>query len=144
MTPLWSPKNLTQKSCVFHLRPGEVGMLVASGMEKYKFRVENEPQTRQTICVWRVLADYDTVQPAGITAGSFCDPVFDMAAVQSDVIYVPTCWKLTCGANTGIIGLPGSYQLELNDATAIGAVQVWLDILPMEKIPPQVASAFFK
>lgn len=144
MTPLWGPKNLTQHSSVFHIRPGEVAMLVASGMEKYKFRAENEPQTRQTFCILRVLADYDTVQPAGITAGSYCDPVFDMTTVQSDVIYVSTGWKLTCGDNTRFIGLPGSYQLELNDATAIGTAQVWLDILPMEKIPPQVAGAFFK
>lgn len=144
MIPLWGPKNLTQQSTVFHVRPGQVAMLVASGMTKYKFQGAGESRQRQTFCVYRVLADYDIMQPAGVTAGSFCDQVFDMATVPADVVYVPTGWQLTCLANTKIIGLPGSYQLELNDATAIGTAQVWLEILPMEKIPPQMADAFFK
>ena len=45
--------------------------------------------------------------------------------------------------NIGIIGVPGTYRLELNDTTAIGVAQVYAELIQVNKLPVQIKDLFF-
>ena len=143
--PLWSPLNQTLFSDVFTVPPGMVCVLFAAGLERYKAQTTNtEFKSPQTVCVRRLLYDADIV----FEKNAVCDWVARVsAAVKIADEPVQTCgggcWSLTQENNMGVIGVPGTYRLELNDATAIGDVQVYADLYSIQSVAPQVAALFF-
>lgn len=143
--PLWSDTNKTLYSSIFAVPEKHVCLLFADGLEKYKYREESEIRTEQTVCIRRVLHHYDRPPKNDST----CDWVFDIKDVRAKKIVdaiVRTCglpWQLTQCRNIGIIGVPGSYRLELNDSTAIGKAQVYAELFSAKSLPSHVISLFF-
>ena len=146
LVPLWSPTNDTRYSAVFNVPPGQSVILYAVGLGPEKFRTAaHEFKTAQMLCVNRLLHGYTLREPA---EGS-CSWLFELDDVNADIIVeeaVQTCngtWQLTMCKNLGIIGVPGTYRLELNDDTAIGTVQVYAEVYDNKQIPMQVADLYF-
>lgn len=144
---LWSDSNDTKYSSVFMIPPGQSGILYAVGLGPEKLRTApHEFKVPQILCVNRLLHGY-TLAP--LAEGS-CGCVYDLDLVRVDKLVeqaVITCegvWQLTMCKNIGIIGVPGTYRLELNDVTVIGGVQVYLELFDNSLIPPQVADLYFK
>lgn len=143
---LWSETNDTKYSSVFSVPPGQCAVLHAVGLGPEKLRTApHEFKVAQILCVNRLLHGF-TLAPA---AEGRCDYVFDLDRVRADMLVeeaVQTCngtWQLTMCKNIGIIAVPGTYRLELNDDTAIGGVQVYLEIFDNNQIPVQVADLYF-
>ena len=78
-----------------------------------------------------------------------CDWIFDIDNTRAEEVVdqiVQTCdgtWTLSACNNLGIIGVPGSYRLELNDPTAIGEAQVYAELIKVSELPPQISNLFF-
>lgn len=153
LNPLWLPENNTIHSSAFEVTAGSAVSLFAIGLEMFKVR-ENakEAQTRQSICVSRVLRNYDakTVRKVG-PAMSMCDCgfIFDATWLTEielieEVVTSGGCpWSLTQCDNFRILTVPGVYRLHLNDDTAIGKAQVYAEQYAIENIPQQASSLFF-
>lgn len=145
--PLWSSTNTSMFSDVFNVPPGNVCLLFATGFEKYKYRTDNtEPVSSQCVCVRRLLHEFDTESVKKFAGCDWVYSVKDARAVNIADELVATCgapWQLTLCRNLGIIGVPGTYRLELNDATAIGTAQVYAELYGIHDFPAQVKEMFF-
>lgn len=144
--PLWSPLNKTQYSSVFAVFPGQCCVLHAAHLEEWKVRQEaQEILVPQTICVRRLIHEYKDIPREDCP----CNWIFDIKAVYAELVDdhpVITCngpWQLTRCRNLGIIGVPGTYRLELNDVTAIGEAQVYAEIFDLSSFAAQVKDLFF-
>lgn len=125
---LFNEKSGSVLSQVFTIAPNEVGVLSAYGLLS---RIQNVPPGTNA-----AVPQAATIQKLAFSGGIFpngdnsckndaplyVDPPYSYA--EDVVICGP--WKLTSCQNTGVIGLPGSYRLELNDQTAIGEVFISL------------------
>lgn len=143
---LWSPTNKTLYSSVFTVPQFKVCLLFGAHFAPDKYRAtSNDFVTPQAVCVRRVLHGF--VAPE--TSREPCGWVFDLDNVRAELIVdevVTSCgdpWQLTLCRNIGIIGLPGSYRLELNDATALGTLQVYADLYEASSFPTQIKDLFF-
>ena len=148
-TPLWSETNGTMWSDAFSVPPGYCVVLFASGLAEEKVRKSAEEfKGPQMACVERLIlkgVPQDPMKP--------CDGQCGPRAAQSDPSakvelsdYVETCslpWTLEPCRNLGIIGIPGTYRIRLNDATAAGTAQVWAEWYPHDAVAPQAYGAFF-
>lgn len=149
MMPLWEPDNDSDCSSVFIIKPGEVGVLLATDFAKYRYRTEeSEPYALQGACVYRYLLDNSSLANSGIYPNATCDYLFDPSRIALDNVWVPLykcgqSWFIHACDNLKIIGLPGTYQLCMNDSTAVGTAQVWLETMPMDKISAAMADYFF-
>lgn len=147
MQMLWPETNRTLFSDVFSVPPGQVCLLFAANFERYKYRVDaTEPATAQVVCVRKLLHSFnkdtgDTPLPCGF--------VFDTGSIKAEILADTLVygsngtWSLNRCRNIGLIGLPGSYRLELNDATAVGVAQVYAELYDADKIPLHVKDLFF-
>ena len=151
MYPLWSETNTTMFSSVFDVPPGKVAILFASGLKAEKVRVcPGEFKGKQTVCVRRLLynfepADYKEYLVDGLPCGAIFD-IDNVKAVNIVDELVHTCglpWQMTVCRNVAVLGLPGTYRLELNDATAVGEAQVYVELVDADKLPPQIEALFF-
>lgn len=151
--PLWSESNKTLYSSVFTVPPGKVCVLFAARLQKFKYRENNEDfLSPQTVCIRRLVHDFDAnaFSKCATKGDCSCNWVFDLSETFEFVIAdegiqtcKSSCWALTEGQNLGVIGIPGTYRLELNDATAIGEAQVYADLYDAKNFPSQVSSLFF-
>lgn len=147
--PLWASTNQTMFSSVFNVPPGKVCVLFASKLQRDKYRVDNsEFLSPQSVCVRRLVHSFDQVKFTRRSDCS-CDWIFDVDAYSADVVadeIVDTgcCWTLTRDNNLGIIAVPGTYRLELNDSTAIGEAQVYADLYSAENFPIHAGKLFFQ
>ena len=123
--PLWKNTNKTEFSSVFSVPPGQVCVLFASGLQKYKYTF---PVDKANLpCGWI----FDTEK-------SGADEIIDEV--------VRSCsdpWQLSMCSNLRVIGVPGTYRLELNDTTAIGKAQVFAELYNAKTFPMQVKDLFF-
>lgn len=147
LRPLWDKTNTTLYSSIFCVPAGQVCVLFASGLEMNKVRTDaSELVAPQMVCVRRLLHGYDGISPR--TDGQ-CGWIFDISQVRAEKLVdelVLTCgcaWQLTACRNIGILGVPGHYRLELNDATAIGVAQIYAELYDANSIPLQVQGLFF-
>lgn len=144
--PLWLPTNDTLFSRPFPVPVGKVGILYADGLKEQKYRTSAEDfEGPQAVCVRRLRFKYS---PGEKPVGSCSMPgdIRNEAVPEEMNMILRTCgnpWQLTKCKNVGIIGLPGSYILELNDATAIREAQVYLELVPARALPDQIANLFF-
>lgn len=143
---LWSPTNKTLFSSVFTVPQFKVCLLFGANFQLEKYRTDaSEFVSPQAVCVRRVMHGF--VAPD--TSLESCGWVFDIDSVRADMIVdevVATCgspWQLTLCRNIGIIGLPGSYRLELNDSTALGTLQVYAELYEANSFPTQIKDLFF-
>ena len=142
---LWSAENSTMYSDIFSIAPGKVCVLHATGLEKEKVRVtDTEFKTCQTVCVRRILHMAEgIVTPTSVFADWVVSGVNVSKIVDDVVQWNNSCWILSHANNLRIIGIPGTYRLELNDATAIGVAQVYAELYDANQLPSQVAHLFF-
>lgn len=141
---LWQNTNKTLYSDIFTITPGTAGVLFATGFERERVRVTNsEFVSPQAACVQRLIH----VSEASRTLTNLCEQaaaISDAEVAGNELVQVcNSCWLLTQDNNLRIIGVPGTYRLELNDATAIGVIQVYLDIYPVSNLPLQIQHLFF-
>lgn len=145
--PLWTKTNTSMFSSVFTVPAGFVCLLFSTGLSKYKYREDNsEPQSPQLICVRRLLHEFDTESVKKFAGCDWVYSIKDARAVNIVDELVATCdapWQLSFCRNLAIIGVPGTYRLELNDATAIGTAQVYAELYGVNDIPSQVKGLFF-
>lgn len=143
---LWPSTNTTLFSSVFTVPQFKVCLLFGTNFKLEKYRADaSEFVSPQAVCVRRVLHGFTAPE---VSSGS-CGWVFDIDSVRADMIVdevVTSCgapWQLTLCRNIGIIGLPGSYRLELNDATAVGELQVYAELYDANSFPTQIKDLFF-
>lgn len=148
--PLWSEINRTMYSSIFNVPPGKVCVLFASKLKREKYRVDNsEFASPQTVCVRRLVHNFDQVKFTRRSDCGCCDWIFDVDAYSADmvadeVVDTGCCWSLTREKNLGIIAVPGTYRLEINDSTAIGEAQVYADLYDAKNFPTQAGNLFFQ
>lgn len=140
LIPLWSADNHTLYSDMFNIAPGKVCVLTAANLACEKVRTTDlEFIGPQAVCIHRVIH----MPEAALCKNVTCDWVIAAARgvmVAEDEI---PCWVLTPSDNIRIIGLPGTYRLELNDATAIGVAQVYAELFDASVVNTSVTHLFF-
>lgn len=145
--PLWSDTNNTLYSSVFCVQPAHVCVLFADGLADWKWRTDSDVRIPQSIHIRKVLHEYDKQRSKQDLRP---DWIFDIRRVSADKIAdacIQTCgepWSLRKCKNIGIIGVPGSYWLELNDSTAIGVAQVYAEMHSVKNFPVQLSDLFFR
>lgn len=147
--PLWDDVNDTLYSSAFYVGPGWSAVLFAAGLSEEKVRKSAaEFKGPQMACIERLV--YECESPEIVSACGVCGQnsyevrpaVAELKALDS----VETCslpWTLEPCRNIGIIGIPGVYRVRLNDATAVGTAQVYVEFYKHEAIAPQVYGAYF-
>lgn len=141
MIPLWLPDNETQDSSVFKVQPGNTAVLVATGFERFRTNTDaKEFRSPQLACLHRLIFDYEQVGVGALEPRTACECVYEFTQtiinVTDEVMRRSGCLVSIGGCDTtGLVALPGIYYLHLNDATAIGAAQVWLELIKNENLP---------
>lgn len=141
MIPLWLPENETQDSSVFTLTPGKVALLFATGFERYKVRTDSaEARSPQSACLHRLIFECERVPVGALAPCSVCDYLFNFTRTVCNYtdgpVWTGDCvWSLRACDNTKLIGLPGVYYLHLNDETAVGTAQVWIEMYRADQLP---------
>lgn len=151
MRPLWQPANETQKSDVFCVCHGQVALLFATGLKSQKVRASSEQTAGpQLFCIKRLafpnkeIARFLAAAPAGA-----CDYVWDWRQISAETVEetVAThgcCWELTSCNNLAVVGVPGSYYAYLNDTTATGTAQLYIEYHKIEELDPRIAGLYFQ
>ena len=144
--PLWSPTNNTVFSSVFFVPPGQCCILYATNFAAERYRdTASEFSAPQLVCVKRLVHEFVAKDRSNLK----CNWIFDINNAAAEEVadqVVHTCdgsWTLGACNNIGIIGVPGTYRLELNDATAVGRAQVYADLIEANKLPVQITNLFF-
>lgn len=149
MIPLWEPSNISMDSSIFRVAPGQAALLFAVKFEDKKYRESvEEVETAQMACVNRLL--FAAAMPSDYKARKGCDCVFDAlnirpAQSEDELVLVNGCgWSMSKCNNLRFIGTPGIYRLHLNDNTAVGTAQVYVDFFDAHNLPPHIAGMFFE
>lgn len=144
---LWQPDNATLDSAPFTLKPGEAAILTATGFAKKRTKTTAEEfDSSQVACLHRLIA---LISPSGVVTdepSSLCDAlsanIYATTIVDTAVRVNGSTLGLSKCNNTLVFALPGTYYFHLNDTTAIGAAQVWLDIVQADKLPAELLKDF--
>ena len=147
--PLWGELNDTLWSDVFYVAPGWCAVLFAAGLQQEKARKSaDEFKGPQVVCVERLVFEAGKASPAEPSAcGCIREFPAALSAKLKSAEHVETCslpWELEPCRNLGVIGIPGAYRLALNDATAVGDVQVYAEFYEAGAVAPQAYGAFFQ
>ena len=148
-TPLWNGSNDTLVSSVFVVPPGWSAVIFAAGLLSEKVRRSAaEFKGPQQMCVERLVFRCDAPKAQAPQCDGCCPYVWDVmpTAELKYADLVETCslpWILEPCRNIGIIGVPGTYRLRLNDATAIGTAQAFAEWHEHGAIAPQAYGLFF-
>lgn len=125
---IFDEKSGSTLSDIFTVAPNEVGILSAYGLLS---KIQNVPPGGNSAVPQRAvvqkLAFSGGIFPNGdgsckADAPLYIDPPYSYA--EDVVICGP--WALTACQNIGVLGVPGSYRLELNDTAAVGQVFILL------------------
>lgn len=146
MYALWKPTNRTVHSSVFFVPPGQCCLLYATGLAAERYRASAEEfAAPQCVCVKRLIYEFKSPTLVNLQ----CNWIFDIDNTCAEEIsdqFIQTnngTWSLSMCSNIGIIGIPGSYRLELNDSTAVGVAQVYAELIQVDKLPVQIKDLFF-
>ena len=147
--PLWDSANDTIFSSAFFVKPGWSAVLFAVGLSEEKVRKSAaEFKGPQMICVEKLIYDCRWPEPKPACCG-ICSHAREVEGPEAELVaedYVETCslpWTLEPCRNLGVIGIPGIYRLRMNDATAVGTAQVYVEFFKHQAIAPQVYGAYF-
>ena len=142
--PLWSEDNYTMFSDVFNVAQGEVCVLFAAGLLDTRVKTEStEFSGPQAVCVRRILFAPDIVFSKNATCDWVASATSASEIADELVASNGCCWELTPTNNLAIIGVPGIYRLEVNDATAVQAMQVYAEKYNALALPAQIQKLFF-
>ena len=142
--PLWSADNFTMFSDVFSVPAGKICILFAAGLERDRVKTStSEFSGKQAVCVRRMLYAPDLVFGKNATCDWVALSTSATKIADERVQTCGRCWMLTESHNIGIIGVPGIYRLELNDATAIHDAQVYAELLDADAVPVHAKELFF-
>lgn len=153
--PLWTADNNTVMSSMFHVPFGHTCILTADGLKRDAFRQSAaDIKSVQMACLRRVLFDFDkdaayAHQSAKRRASLQVDWIFDITSAQATEmsnLQIITCcdaWSLSHESNIKALGLPGTYCLVFNDATAIGTAQVYAELIANEYIKDGALDGIF-
>lgn len=143
---LWDDTNNTLHSSVFSVAPGNVCILYAADFPAKRVRTDAAEVGGPVVaCIRKILFGFTPDEYQNLT----CSWIFDTSRGKVDKLVdqlVTTCngvWQMSMCRNIGIIGIPGTYRLELNDATVIGKAQVYAETLNASSIPLHVKDLFF-
>lgn len=149
MTPLWPEDNHTVDSEIFHVRPGEAALLVAAGLLAHRVRASQEEfDEPQSACLSRLVSSDGTVVKRTVTSPCpQCTGVLEYSSTAGSSIEVPVMvngcrWTISACNNFRILAVPGAYRLHLNDETAIGKAQIYVDIFKLEQLAPNIKPEF--
>ena len=145
--PLWE-NPVSEVSSLFVVHPGKCVLLAAVRLDEYATQTEAGFRVPQQICVERVICEFlpGTIKPRFCD----CDWVFNLdrqmaVEVSSETVSVGGCsWTMSKCDNVGIVGLPGTYRLRVNDATATDHIQVYAELFDASQIPVQMSGVFFQ
>lgn len=146
--PLWPKGVTTLESALFVVPAGGAVVLTAVGFEQYKTQESGEAKTEQQACVQRVLHEF-TPDALRCCDGP-CEWIYVLSRpmareISSEVVSIGGCgWSLSMCDNLRILGIPGTYRLELNDSAALGVAQVYAELYNIDQIAPQVVGPFFQ
>lgn len=108
--PLWKNTNKTEFSSVFSVPPGQVCVLFASGLQKYKYRVDaSEVQVPQVFCVRRLLHNFTfPVDKANLPCGWIFDTENQalMKSLMKSSGLALTRGSCRCAATSGLLVSP--------------------------------------
>ena len=142
--PLWSQDNHTIYSDVFTVAAGKVCVLFAVGLLDERVKTRNtEFNAPQAVCVRRLLYAPDLVFGKSATCDWVAVSTSASKIADARVSVSKGCWLLTPNNNLGIIGVPGVYRLELNDATAVNEAQVYAELYDAAAVPLPAGALFF-
>lgn len=148
LVPIWQDDNDTPDSLVFSLQPGDVALLVATGFARKRTRTDAvEMDSPQFACLHRLIFDDRKGHVTALEPTSYCDYLYDVIAIDR-IIYDEPVYVHGCGvglskcSNTMLWALPGIYYFHLNDTTAIGKAQVWVDVYKADKLPIHMLGDF--
>ena len=135
---LWLPTNKTVMSSIFSVADGYSLIIHATGLLDERVRAStDEIKEPQRMCVKRIVHGF-----SGVTRKNLqCSYIYDIDESNATVItdsFVQTCgdsWSLEPCKNLVIIGVPGTYRLELNDITAVGVAQAYTTIMSNSNLP---------
>lgn len=148
LIPMWQPTNDTPDSLVFTLRANEVALLVATGFARYRTRTTvTEMRSPQFACLHRLIFEYNADTPVALEPCTCCDFLYEhnpeWAIVFDEPVQLNGCvLGLSKCHNTMLLGVPGSYYFHLNDTTAIGRAQVWIDVFKSDELPLQLLGEY--
>lgn len=99
------------------------------------------------VCLHRLIFEYNPAKPIALEPCTCCDFMFEFSDSWSTVYDEPVRINgkpvaLTKCNNTMLLSLPGTYYFHLNDTTAIGQAQVWIDIYKKEELPLELLGEY--
>lgn len=150
MTPLWIEDNPTVDSAPFVVKPGEAALVVATGLLAHRVRVSQEEfDEPQVACLSRLISSpVGVVKRVDVSPCPKCTGMFDFASTGGfPLVEVPVMvggcrWTISACNNFRIIAIPGTYRFHLNDETAVGEAQIYVDIYKLEQLAPNIKPEF--
>lgn len=148
MTPLWLPTNDTQDSAVFQILPGAVALLVATGFERWRKPTSSrEVKAAQKACLRRLFVDYSEEFVGALEPVGSCQFLYEITRTNTHITEVPVAshgcpWVISGCDNHKLLALPGAYYLRLNDETAVGTAQVWVEMFKISDLPLELLQGF--
>lgn len=147
---LWEPTNLTMFSSVFTVPEGMSCVLTAHNFRRKRFRSSaQEIKGPQVACVRRILFGFNPEKEVGEAGHNQCEYIYTLPQsgveklTDQPVTTENGVWQLSTCRNLAIIGLPGIYRLELNDATVVGDAQVYAEWRKSSSIPLHMQPLYF-
>lgn len=141
LIPLWQSTNHTANSLAFTLCANEVALFVAMGFESSRTKTTaSEMRSPQKACLHRIIVEYNPEQPTALEPCNSCEFMYEYHPTKSTVYDEPVrvngcVFSLSKCNNTMLLALPGTYYFHLNDTTAIGQVQIWVEIYKVDELP---------
>lgn len=148
LVPLWLPDNETQDSSVFKVLDGYTALLVATGFERFRVNTETkEFRSPQLACLHRLIFLVDQVNVGALEPRTACDYLYEVTQnitnVTDEVMYRSDCMLTLGGCDTvGVLPIPGTYYFHLNDATAIGTAQIWIELYRNDNLPQSLLTGY--
>lgn len=149
MTPLWTDDNHTADSAAFTVRPGEAALVVATGLLPQRVKTDaKEFDSPQLACLSRLIPIAETtirttvVSPCPQCASSQAYERIESSTVEVPVLIDGCRWQIDACNNIRILALPGTYRFHLNDETAVGEAQIYVEIYKLEQLAPNIKPEF--
>lgn len=141
MYPLWLQNNDTQNSLVFVVSPGWVASLFATGFERFAAHLNSEDfESPQLACLHRIVLRHKVKNVGLPEPGNCCSILGEIKTLDTTVfdeeVWNEHClWSMGSCDNIKILPFPGTYYFHLNDETAVGKAQIWVDFFKSDEIP---------
>lgn len=136
--PLFTEYSASTTSQPFHINAGEVAIIQAYGFTEFTVdKPEGAPKTTQKACIDKLLWESGPL-PSYVECG---EPLLSGRSGGSEIVgeeqvYTERCaWTMDACHNIGILNIPGSYRMELNDTGALGIVRIYYMIVSVGAFP---------